>query len=230
MSSQPLDIKANLEAVRERMAGACRRSGRKPEEVTLIAVTKTVGPEAIEIAYNWGVRHFGENRVQEGGKKIPLLPRLKPESTWHMIGHLQSNKVKPALGLFDMVQSVDSPDLAEAIDNYAHSRGVPVPVLLQVNISGETTKGGFSPDNIEENFARVRVLNNINIRGLMTIAPLTEDPEQVRPVFRRLRELRDRFDLEQLSMGMTNDFEVAIEEGATMVRVGRAIFGERSYK
>ena len=182
-------------------------------------MTKTVGPAEIETAYNLGVRHFGENRVQEAGEKDTALTHLKPRPAWHMIGHLQSNKVKPALELFDMIQSVDSPGLAESIDARARFLGLRVPVLLQINVSGETTKGGFSPDNIEDCFPKVRGLTNIDIKGLMTIAPLADDPEQARPVFRRLRELRDQLGLEHLSMGMTDDFETAIEEGATMIEL-----------
>jgi PLP dependent protein len=222
------DIKANLAAVQERIARACRRSGRAVEEVTLIAVTKTVDPEDIQTAYDLGLRNFGENRVQEAEKKIEIFKLLRPHPTWHLIGHLQSNKVKQALALFDMVQSVDSPGLAEAINCRARAQDLRTPVLLQVNVSGETTKGGFSLTDIEDCFYKVRCLSNIQVKGLMTIAPLVEDPEQVRPLFRKLKELGDRFALEHLSMGMTNDFEVAVEEGASMIRVGRAIFGERS--
>jgi len=224
------DIQANLEAVQERISQACQRSGRNPEEVTLIAVTKNVDPANIELAYNSGLCHFGENRLQEAEKKIERLNLLKPRPAWYLIGHLQSNKVKPALELFDMVQSLDSWELAESIDRRAGAQGLKFPVLLQVNIAGETTKGGFPLDNFEDSFYKISGLSNIRVKGLMTIAPLVEDPEQARAVFCQLRELRDRFSLEELSMGMTNDFEVAIEEGATMVRIGRAIFGERSIK
>jgi PLP dependent protein len=224
------DIKTKLEVVQKRIARACCRSGRDPEEVTLIAVTKTIDPADIEKAYDLGLRHFGENRVQEAEKKIESLNLLKPRPAWYLIGHLQSNKVKPALLLFDMIQSVDSWELAETVDRHAQALGFQVPVLLQVNVSGEKTKSGFILGNFEDCFYKIRSLSHVRIKGLMTIAPLVEDPEQVRPVFIQLRELRDRFALEELSMGMTNDFEVAIEEGATMIRVGRAIFGERTIK
>ncbi len=221
------DIKANLESVKERIARACKKAGRSPSEVTLIAVTKTVGPEEIETAFNLGVRHFGENRVQEAEKKIPQLSHLQPRPTWHMIGHLQSNKVNPALENFDIVQSVDSVELAEAIDLRAQRRVEPIPILLQVNVSGEASKSGFSVSELESSYLKIWGLPQIQIRGLMTIAPLVSNPEEVRPVFHKLRELKDNLHLHHLSMGMTDDFEVAIEEGATMIRVGRAIFGER---
>ncbi len=223
----PTDIKTNLEAVQARIIQACQRVGRSPSEVTLIAVTKTVDTVTIETAFNLGIRHFGENRVQEAEEKIKDLSHLQPHPTWHMIGHLQSNKVKSALELFDIIQSVGSVELAEAIDLKAQSRVGKVPVLLQVNVSGESTKSGFSLSNIEKEFLKIWSLPQIEIRGLMTIAPLVSTPEQVRPVFRKLRELRDNLHLQHLSMGMTDDLEVAIEEGATMVRVGRAIFGGR---
>ncbi len=221
------DIQTNLEKVQERIAAACRRVGRSPDEITLIAATKTVGPEDIETAFKLGIRHFGENRVQEAEKKIQSLSHLNPRPTWHMIGHLQTNKVKTALDVFDVIQSVDSVNLAEAIDLKAQRRINEVPVLLEINVSGEHTKNGFAVDQLNSDYFKIWGLPQIEIRGLMTIAPQTEDPEQVRPIFRRLRELRDSLHLHHLSMGMTDDFEIAIEEGATMVRIGRAIFGER---
>lgn len=215
-----------VDAVRQRIAEACERAGRSPEEVTLVAVTKTFPPEAIREAFAAGVRHFGENRVQEAGAKLPSLDDLSPRPTWHMVGHLQTNKVKTALGLFDIIQSVDSLHLAEAISRRApHS--VRVPVFLEVNVSGEETKYGFAPDELAESAEAARALLGLDVRGLMTIAPFVDDPETVRPVFRRLRELARELGLRELSMGMTDDFEVAVEEGATVVRVGRAIFGER---
>jgi PLP dependent protein len=217
-------LKYNLEIVQKRIAEACRRARRSPDEVTLIAVTKTVDPATIEAAFNLGIRHFGENRVQEAEPKIKALAHLQPHPTWHMIGHLQSNKVNSALRLFDVIQSVDSLDLAGRINKSACPFK---PIILQVNVAGEKTKGGFSLKEIEGAFAGIRLLSILKVKGLMTIAPLVRDPEEVRPVFRKLRELRDSFGLEHLSMGMSDDFEVAIEEGATMVRIGRAIFGER---
>lgn len=224
---QPTDIKKNLEIVQTRIARACGRAGRSPDEVTLIAVTKTVDSVEVETAYNLGVRNFGENRVQDAAEKIKVLGYLQPGPVWHMIGHLQSNKVKAAVDLFDVIQSVDSLSLAETIDQKAQGKIERVPVLLQVNVAAETTKTGFSLNEIESSILTIRRMPHIEVRGLMTIAPQVENPEQVRPVFRRLKEIRDSFQLQHLSMGMTDDFEVAIEEGATMVRIGRAIFGER---
>jgi len=207
-----------------RITGACLRAGRSPDEITLIAVTKTVAASLIEEAYNLGIRHFGENRVQEADQKIRQLSGLQPLPVWHMIGHLQSNKVNTALELFDIIQSVDSLPKAELINRRALKK---TSVMLQVNVAGEKTKGGFSPSEMTGAVAIVSKLPNLEIRGLMTIAPAVDEAERVRSIFRRMREMRDSFGLEQLSMGMSDDFEVAIEEGATMIRVGRALFGER---
>jgi len=218
------DIRSNLEAVRGRMARACLRSHRSPEEITLIAVTKTVAPMIIEQAFNLGIRDFGENRVQEAESKADFFAQLQPRPTLHMIGHLQSNKVKIALGLFDMIHSVDSLKLAETLDQQAVHK---IPILLEVNAAGEVSKSGFSLLEIRPVIKALANLKNIEVRGLMIVAPIESDSEKVRPVFRQLRELRDIYNLEHLSMGMTGDFEVAIEEGATMIRLGRAIFGER---
>ncbi len=203
---------------------ACERSHRSPDEVTLVAVTKGVPPEMMRNAYECGIRHFGENRVQEATAKMMQLFDLRPEITWHMVGHLQSNKAKKAVELFDIIHSIDSLRLAEVLDGRAEK---PVRVLLQVNVSGEADKSGFSVAEVAAVLGYISCLTNIKVIGLMTIAPLCADPEEVRPVFRRMRELRDELGLKHLSMGMSDDFEVAIEEGATMVRIGRAIFGER---
>jgi len=211
--------------VRKRIAGACLRAGRSPEDITLIAVTKTVDPGLIKEAYLLGVRDFAENRVQEAERKAEFFRGLQHRPVLHMIGHLQSNKAKIALGLFDLLQSLDSLKLAEAIDRQA---GRKIPVLLEVNVAGEASKSGFSLQEIGTAVEFLARLKNIEVRGLMTVAPAVEEPEQVRPVFRRLRELRETYRLQHLSMGMTDDFETAIEEGATMIRLGRAIFGERS--
>jgi len=192
-----------------------------------VAVTKTVEPAKIEHAFKAGIRHFGENHVQDARQKINIFSQYQPRPIWHMIGHLQSNKVKLALELFDMVQSVDSVRLAQIINQRTTKK---VPILLQVNVAGENTKSGFSLKSIIPAFDVVSQLPNIEIKGLMTIAPDVDNPEEVRPVFRKLKLLADAFHLEHISMGMTNDFEIAIEEGATMVRIGRAIFGERSLK
>jgi PLP dependent protein len=218
------NIKSNLESVQERISQACQRAGRSLNEVRLIAVTKTVEPEIIETAFNLGIRNFGENRVQEAEVKIKALSALQLKPIWHMIGHLQSNKINLVLELFDIIQSIDSLRLAQAISTRTDRR---VPLLLEVNVAGEKTKSGFPLDRIIPAFEAISQLPNLDVKGLMTIAPQVEDPEQVRPIFKKLRLLADAFHLEHLSMGMTNDFEVAVEEGATMVRIGRAIFGER---
>ncbi len=220
-----VDVRSNLESLQRRIARACQRSGRAVDEVTLIAVTKNVDPATVEIAHGLGLRHFGENRVQEAESKIGALSHLRPRPAWHMIGHLQSNKIRPALEIFDTIQSVDSLALIQSISRRSAGK---YPVLLQVNVSGETTKSGFPAEEVGPALETLSRLPGIEARGLMTIAPLAPDAEQVRPVFRKLRELRDALHLEHLSMGMTDDFEVAIEEGATMLRIGRAIFGERS--
>jgi pyridoxal phosphate enzyme (YggS family) len=219
-----MNIERNIEAVQNRIERACERAGRSPGEVTLVVVTKTIAPSQIEAAFQAGIRHFGENRIQEAVAKLPLLGNLGPRPTWHMVGHLQTNKAKTALELFDIIHSVDSLRLAEVLSRRAERR---VPILLEVNIAGEESKFGFAEGELASAIKQLSLLPNLEIKGLMTIAPLVEDQEEVRPVFRRLRQLRDSLGLEHLSMGMTDDFEVAIEEGATMVRIGRAIFGPR---
>ena len=219
-------IAERLEAVCLRIAEACHRSGRSPDEVTLVAVVKGFPPEAVRQAAAAGMRHFGENRVQEAQAKLPLLADLSPRPTWHMVGHLQTNKVKTALNLFDIIHSVDSLHLAEAISRRAPT-SVRVPVLLETNIAGDPAKYGFSPEELPTQTEAIRGLPGLDVRGLMTVAPMAEDPDELRPAFRRLRQLAQSLDLPELSMGMTDDFEVALEEGATIVRIGRAIFGER---
>jgi len=218
------DIETNLKRLEELIARACERAGRSRGEVTLVAVTKTVAPSAIEAAYRAGLRDFGENRVQEAKPKIEALAYLEPPLTWHMVGHLQTNKVDAALSLFDIIQSVDSVRLAQKLSQ--HAQGT-IPVLLQVNVAGEATKSGLPPQEVARAAEEIARLPKLKVEGLMTIAPWVSDPEAVRPVFRRLRELRDALGLRQISMGMTDDFEVAVEEGATMLRIGRALFGER---
>ena len=220
-------IAERVEAVRLQIADACLRSGRSREEVTIVAVTKGFPPEAVREAFAAGLSHFGENRVQEAQAKVPLLAGLQPRPTWHMVGHLQTNKVKTALTLFDIIQSVDSLHLAQEISRRA-PQSVRVPVLLEVNVAGEAAKCGFSPDELPAATEQVRALPGLEVRGLMTVAPMAGDPQEARPVFRHLRSLAESLDLRDLSMGMSDDFEVAVEEGATIVRVGRAIFGERS--
>lgn len=230
------DVAANLAAVRRRVEKAARRAGRDPGEVGIVAVSKTVDLQRIREAFQAGQRIFGENRVQEAEAKVrgwqSAWPHEKP--SWHLVGHLQTNKVKAAIGLFDLIHSVDSVRLAEAIDRHArHARRV-VACLLEVNVSGEPSKHGFAPDALPDAVAQLLPLGAVKIEGLMTIAPLEAPGEAARPFFRRLRELRDELasgfpsvSWRHLSMGMTNDFEVAVEEGSTLVRVGRAIFGER---
>jgi PLP dependent protein len=216
-------IADRITIVRHRVEAACARSSRSPEDVTLIAVSKGSKPEAVREVVAAGVVDIGENRVQEAQGKRPQLEDL-PGLTWHMIGHLQTNKVKAALNLFDILHSVDSLHLAEEISRRASG---PVPVFLEVNIAAEPAKHGFPPNELMTAYGAIASLTNIHVRGLMTVAPLVHDPEQVRPVFRDLRRNAERLGLHELSMGMTDDFEIAIEEGATHVRIGRAIFGER---
>jgi len=219
-----VDIEANIREVQQLIARACERSRRLPDEITLVAVTKGFEASIIKTAFDCGIKNFGENRVQEAEEKIGQLSDLKPDVTWHMVGHLQSNKAKTAVELFDIIHSVDSVRLAEILSRRVQK---PLPVLLEVNVSGEATKGGFSVGEIAAAVEEISQLSDLKVMGLMTIAPFVSEPEEVRPVFRKLRELRDSLRLEHLSMGMTDDFEVAVEEGATMLRIGRAIFGER---
>ena len=227
----------NLVRVRERITAAARRAGRRPEEVALMAVTKTFPPQVIREAYKAGHRLFGENRVQEFAGKFDALRDLGG-AEWHMIGHLQSNKAKRAAELFAAMDSVDSLGLAEKLDAAAQSMGKCLAVLIEINIGGESAKSGLAPDSpeLERLLAGASRLEALEFRGLMTVPPFTEDPRQSRPHFRRLRELRDQIavrglpaiGLAVLSMGMSHDFEVAIEEGSTCVRLGTAIFGERT--
>lgn len=219
-----MNIEQNVRHLEQRIAGACERARRSPDEVTLVAVTKTIEVPAIEAAFNAGIRNFGENRVQEAKPKIEQLESLRAQLTWHMVGHLQTNKAKTAVDIFDIIHSVDSLRLAEALSRHSQKR---LPVLIEVNVAAEATKGGFGLPEVDEAIRQIGRLPNIEIEGLMTIAPWVSDAEEVRPVFRRLRQLGDALGLRHISMGMTDDFEVAIEEGATLVRIGRAIFGER---
>ncbi|MGC8990352.1 MAG: YggS family pyridoxal phosphate-dependent enzyme, partial [Verrucomicrobiia bacterium] len=228
-----MSLADNLKALQDRIANACARAGRDPASVALVAVSKGHPPETVCAAADLGVTVFGENRVQEAKAKIPLCPgRLK----WHMVGHLQTNKVRDALALFDMIHSVDSLHLATEINKAAERLSRFVPILLEVNVAGESTKYGYNPDKLLAELPMLNALPRLEIRGLMTMAPWTPDPERVRPVFRRLRELKLKCEdilgapMEHLSMGMSGDFEVAIEEGATMVRIGTALFGERPKK
>lgn len=217
-----MELKGRLQSILLRIARAAERAHRSTSDVTLIAVTKTIAPPDIEQAFRLGVRHFGENRVQAAQRKLAELADLRPHMTWHMVGNLQSNKAKISTEVFDIIQSVASVDLGERLDGLLER---PMPVCLEVNVAEEATKHGFRPAEVAGAWKRLRRCRNLDVRGLMTIAPLAADPEQARPVFRRLRELASDLGLAGLSMGMTNDFDVAIEEGATMVRIGRAIFG-----
>jgi len=219
-----MTIEQNIRNLQQRIARTCERAGRSPDEITLVAVSKTVDASAIEAAFNAGLRHFGESRVQEAKPKIEQLQHLEPDITWHMVGHLQSNKAKTAAGIFDIMHSIDSLKLAEVLNSCSLKR---LPILIQVNVSGEVTKSGFALSEVTEAVKQIGRLPNLEIQGLMTIAPLVDNPKEVRPVFRQLKQLRDALGLKHLSMGMSDDFEVAIEEGATLVRLGRAIFGER---
>ena len=218
-------IEQNIRELQQRIARACQRAGRSPDEVTLVAVTKTVDIPAIEAAFNAGLRYFGESRVQEAKPKIEQLGKLKPGITWHMIGHLQTNKAKTAADIFDIIHSIDSLRLAETLNSCSQKK---LPILIQVNVTAEGTKSGFAPAEVNEAVRQIGKLANLDIQGLMTIAPWVDDAEEVRPVFRQMRQLRDSLGLKHISMGMTDDFEVAIEEGATLVRIGRAIFSQRS--
>jgi pyridoxal phosphate enzyme (YggS family) len=216
-----MDIARNLQDVERRIIQAAQKASRSPEEITIVAVTKGLTAQAIEDALELGIKHIGENRVQEAREKIARLSTLQLYPTWHMVGHLQTNKVKTAVEIFDIIHSIDSLRLAEALSGRARKT---IPVLLQVNISGEEPKSGFSEVELPKAVEAVARLPGLELKGLMTIAPLVNDPEEVRPIFRRLRELRHSLGLEHLSMGMSDDFEVAVEEGATMLRIGRAIF------
>ncbi|MDE3090947.1 MAG: YggS family pyridoxal phosphate-dependent enzyme, partial [Chloroflexota bacterium] len=223
------DIEKNLRQVQERIETAAARAGREPREIMLVAVSKTFPAEAILAAHALGVRHFGENRVEEAAQKIPPLKRqLQTSITWHLVGHLQSRKVKDAAALFDFVQSVDSVALARRLSERAALVGKTLPILLEVNVSGEVSKYGFSPALREELFAAVReilALPHLDTQGLMTVAPIVAHADAARPFFRALREARDELRArfperawQHLSMGMTDDFEAAIAEGATIVR------------
>ncbi len=227
-----MDLEANLNQLQKRIEAACQRAGRDPSSVTLQAVSKSQLPETVRAAADLGLSLFGENRVQEAKAKIPQCPG---HLRWHMIGHLQSNKCRDAVQLFEMIQSVDSLPLAQEIDKWAGKQAKTLPILLEVNIAGESSKFGYPPARLLSELEQINALKKIEIHGLMTVAPWAANPEKVRPVFRQLRQLKEQCEqllgapLPILSMGMSADFEVAIEEGATLIRVGTALFGERSY-
>jgi PLP dependent protein len=218
------DIRANVERVRERIARAAERAGRRPDDVLLIAVSKTVEVGRIRSAVAAGITALGENRVQEAKEKVAALGRPVP---WHLIGHLQTNKVKDALALFDVIHSIDRLELARECDRRARPSERVVDALLEVNVGGEASKSGFAPGDVAAALEATAALDHLRIRGLMAIPPVVERADDARGWFRELRALAERHGLKELSMGMSADFEVAIEEGATMVRVGTAIFGAR---
>ncbi len=232
-----MSIAENIAEVRQRIAAAAHRAGRDPEKIVLMAVSKTFPPERIREAYNAGLRIFGENRVQEFSGKAAALRDLH-EAEWHMIGHLQSNKAAAAAEAFAAIDSLDSLKLAEKLNASAARLGKKLGVLIEINVGGETAKSGLSPDSdeVEELLSAVPRLERLEFRGLMTVPPFTEDAGEARPYFRKLRALRNQLAaqhfpavfMDVLSMGMSHDFEVAIEEGSTSVRVGTAIFGQRA--
>jgi pyridoxal phosphate enzyme (YggS family) len=224
----PDSLAANLQIIRQTIARSAEKAGRDPTQVVLVAVTKTFAVERIREAMALGLRIFGENRVQEA---LPKIDEIGPANVdWHLIGHLQTNKIKFIEGRFRMVQSLDGVDLAEALDRRLQS---PLEVLVEVNVAEEPQKTGALPADLKAVAAAVTAARHLRLRGLMTVAPMTSDPEAVRPVFRQLRALRDKTSQELgvalpvLSMGMTDDYAIAVEEGATMLRLGRALFGPR---
>ena len=225
------DISANLNTVRQRLAAACARAGRQAASVTLLTVSKGHPAETVCAAAAEGLTLFGENRVQEARAKIGQCPgRLQ----WHLIGHLQSNKCRDAVHFFSMIQSVDSLALAREINKWAEKSAKTMPVLIEVNVAGESSKFGYAPEKVLVELKELNALPRIEVHGLMTVAPFAPDPEKVRPVFRRLRQLKGQCEdilgvpLAQLSMGMSGDFEVAVEEGATIIRLGSAVLGPRA--
>jgi pyridoxal phosphate enzyme (YggS family) len=225
-----MDIAANFKNVQDRIAAACARAGRDPSTVTMVTVSKGHPADVVRAAAELGVSLFGENRVQEAKSKIGLCPsRLQ----WHLIGHLQSNKCRDAVHFFRMIQSVDSLALAQEINKWAEKSAKTMPILLEINVAGESSKFGYPPEKALADLMEINALPKIEVHGLMTVAPWTQEAEKVRPVFRRLAELKQQCEeilgapLPHLSMGMSGDFEVAVEEGATMIRLGSALLGPR---
>jgi pyridoxal phosphate enzyme (YggS family) len=225
-----MDLESNLRTVRENIRNACGRAGRNEREVTLLAVTKSQPPDAVQAATALGLTLFGENKVQEAKGKIPLC---SGKLHWHMIGHLQSNKARDAVTLFEMIQSIDSLPLAEEVNRRAEQAARDLPVLLEVNAVGEASKFGYQPEQLLADLKSINALPRLSVHGLMTVPPYTTDPDRLRPIFRKIADLKKRCEdslgapLPHLSMGMSGDYEVAIEEGATIVRIGTALFGER---
>jgi pyridoxal phosphate enzyme (YggS family) len=227
-------IAERVAVVRERIARAAARAGRQPRDVTLVAVSKTHPPEAVREAFAAGLRDFGENRVQEAEGKIAALDDLRAVGLkWHLVGHLQSNKARKAVQLFDWIHSLDGADLGAKLERASSEEGRSMPALVQVDLGHEATKFGLEESQLFGLLTALKVLPALRLAGLMTLPPFDEDPESARPFFRRLRELRDEALVRgllagsELSMGMSHDLEVAVEEGATLVRVGTAVFGER---
>ena len=228
-------IAQRVDAVRERIARAATRAGRQPAEITLVAVSKTHPPERVREAFAAGLRDFGENKVQEAEPKIAALADLRAGGLrWHLVGHLQANKARKAAALFDWIHSLDDPALGLRLEKASAQSKKALPVLVQVDLAGEQTKFGLDEEHLFPALEQLRGLKSVRVQGLMVMPPYEDDPERARPYFKRLRELRDKARKEnlllgdELSMGMSHDLEVAIEEGATLVRVGTAIFGERA--
>jgi pyridoxal phosphate enzyme (YggS family) len=225
-----MDLEHKLNAVVERIASACARVNRAPSEVTMVAVTKGQPPEVVQEAARLGLTLFGENKIQEAKAKLPLC---SGKLHWHFIGHLQSNKARDAVRLFEMIQSVDSIDIAEELNRKAGEAAKTIPILIEVNIVGEASKFGYRAEKLRTDLPQLNRLKRLEIHGLMIVPPWSPEPETIRPVFRQLRELKQECQqilgapLAHLSMGMSGDFEIAIEEGATMVRLGTALFGAR---
>ena len=225
-----MNLAENLETVRQRIKVACDRSDREPNSVTLLAVAKSQPPEIVAVAAKLGLNFFGENKIQEAKAKIPLCPG---KLHWHFVGHLQSNKCRDATELFEMIQSVDSLPLAQEINRRCEQAARRMPVLLEVNVAGEASKFGYRPEKLLAELKEIHAQPRLEIRGLMTVPPWSPEPEKARLFFQQLRELKTRCEqivgvpLPHLSMGMSGDFEVAIEEGATIVRIGTALFGAR---
>ena len=226
-----MDLAANFDLIQQRINTACLRAGREPASVALLAVSKGQPQESVRAAAATGQVWFGESKVQEARAKIPLCPG---HLRWHMIGHLQSNKCRDAVHFFEMIESVDSLALAQEINKWAEKSGKTMRVLLEANIAGESSKFGYQPDALLADLEQLNALRKLEIHGLMTVAPWSPEPEKARTVFRQLRELKGRCEsflgvsLPQLSMGMSGDFEVAIEEGSTLVRIGASLFGPRA--
>jgi pyridoxal phosphate enzyme (YggS family) len=231
-------VRARLEAINRRIEAACGRAGRQVSEITLVAVSKTVPAERVREAIEAGVRILGENRVQEAAGKISELAEVSAERKveWHLIGHLQSNKARRAVELFDAIHSVDSLKLAERLDTFAGEWGKRMPVFIEVNLGGEESKAGVPSEEVLPLVEQISKFSNLELKGLMAVPPFFDNPEDARPFFQQLRLMRDRAAqagvagerFKDLSMGMSNDFEVAIEEGATFIRVGTALFGARA--